>query len=101
MNVIPVPRLNVDIRFNASLAQKKRATSSADDHLRFSGALVPIETIPGEPYKLSSLLPGEESVVWQEVLKAYKGTKETNRAIRLRSNFRLGYDIIDGLNISS
>ena len=101
MNVIPVPRLNVDIRFNASLAQKKRASSSADDHLRYSGALVPIETIPGEPYKLSSLLPGEESVVWQEVLKAYKGTKEANRAIRLRSNFRLGYDIIDGLNISS
>lgn len=101
MSVIPVPRLSVDIRFNASLAQKKRASSSADDHLRFSGALVPIETIPGEPYKLSSLLPGEKSVVWQEVLKAYRGTKETNRAIRLRSNFRLGYDIIDGLNISS
>ena len=39
--------------------------------------------------------------MWQEVLKAYRGTKETNRAIRLRSNFRLGYDIIDGLNISS
>lgn len=100
MSVIPVPRLNVDLRFNASLAQKKRASSSADDNLRYSNALVPVETIPGEPYRLSSLLPGENSVVWQEVLKAYEGTKENNRTIHLRSNFRLGYDIIDGLNIS-
>ena len=69
MSVIPIPKLSVDIRFNASLAQKKRASSSADDHLRFSGALVPIETIPGEPYKLSSLLPGEESVVHTEERK--------------------------------
>lgn len=101
MTVIPVKRLNVDLRFNASLAQKKRASSSMDGAMRYSGAVVPVETIPGDPYSLSTLLPGENSVVWDEVLKAYEGTRENNRAIRLRANFRLGYDIIEGLNIST
>ena len=101
MTVIPVPRLNVDLRFNASLVQKKRASSSMDNSLRLSGVLVPVETIPGDPYQLSSLLPGENSVVWEEVLKTYQGTREANRSIRLRSNFRLGYEIIEGLNFST
>ena len=101
MTVTPVPRLNVDLRFNASLMQKKRASSSMDNYLRLSGALVPVETIPGDPYSLSSLLPGENSVVWEEVLKSYEGTREANRSIRLRSNFRLGYEIFEGLNFST
>lgn len=101
MTVTPVPRLNVDLRFNASLVQKKRASSSMDNHLQFSGAIVPVETIPGDPYKLSSLLPGENSVVWEEVLKSYEGTREANRSIRLRSNFRLRYEIIEGLNFTT
>lgn len=101
MTVTPVPRLNVDLRFNATLVQKKRASSSMDQNLQYSNAVVPVETIPGDPYKLSSLLPGENSVVWEEVLKAYEGTREANRSIRLRSNFRLGYEIIEGLNFST
>ena len=101
MTVTPVPRFNVDLRFNATLVQKKRASSSMDNSLRFSGALVPVETIPGDAYQLSSLLPGENSVVWDEVLKAYEGTREANRSIRLRSNFRLGYEILEGLNFTT
>lgn len=101
MTVTPVPRLNVDLRFNASLVQKKRASSSMDQNLQYSNAVVPVETIPGDPYKLSSLLPGENSVVWEEVLKTYEGTREANRSIRLRSNFRLGYEIIEGLNFTT
>ena len=101
MTVTPVPRLNVDLRFNASLMQKKRASSSMDQDLQYSNAVVPVETIPGDPYKLSSLLPGENSIVWDEVLKAYEGTREANRSVRLRSNFRLGYEILEGLNFST
>ena len=101
MTVTPVPRLNVDLRFNASLVQKKRASSNMDNYLRLSGAFVPVETIPGDPYKLSSLLPGDNSVVWEEVLKAYEGTREANRSIRLRSNFRLGYEILEGVNFTT
>lgn len=101
MTVTPVPRFNVDLRFNATLVQKKRASSSMDQNLQYSNAVVPVETIPGDPYQLSSLLPGENSVVWEEVLKIYEGTREANRSIRLRSNFRLGYEIIEGLNLST
>lgn len=96
MNVIPVNRLNVDLRLNASLSNRKRGTKT--DILGYAPA---IETVPGDPYELSSLLPGEGSVAWNSVLDAYKGTKEKNRAIRLRSNFKLGYEPIEGLNIST
>ena len=101
MAVTPVPRFNVDLRFNASLVQKKRASSGMDQNLQYSNAVVPVETIPGDPYQLSSLLPGENSVVWEEVLKSYEGTREANRSIRLRSNFRLGYEILEGLNFTT
>ena len=101
MTVTPVPRLNVDLRFNASLVQKKRASSNMDKTLPYSSVVVPVETIPGDPFQLSSLLPGENSVVWEEVLRTYQGTRESNRSIRLRSNFRLGYEILEGLNFST
>ncbi len=96
MNVTPVNRLNVDLRLNASLSNRKRGTKSEG-----LGSAPAIETVPGDPYKLSSLFPGEGSVAWNSVLDAYKGTKEKNRAIRLRSNFKLGYEPIEGLNIST
>ena len=95
MNVMPVERLSVDLRLNASLSNRKRGTKV--DGLNVAPA---VETVPGEPYKLSTLLPGEGSVAWNSVLDAYKGTKEKNRGVRLRANFKLGYDIIDGLNLS-
>ena len=101
MTVTPVPQLKVDLRFNASLVQKKRASSSSNQSLQYSNTVSSVETIPGDPYKLSTLLPGENSVVWEEVLKTYEGTREANRSIRLRSNFRLGYEIIKGLSFST
>ena len=97
MNVVPVPRFNVDLRFNASLAQFKSG-STEDAGL---GGNINLSVIPGNPYQLSSLLPGKDAVVWREMLKKIQGIKETNRAVRLRTNFRLGYDIFEGLNIST
>lgn len=96
MGVNPVPRLNVDLRFNASLSNRKRGTQSKN-----MGTAPSIETVPGDPYKLSSLKPGKGSVVWDAVLDKYRGTKEKNRSIRLRTNFRIGYELIDGLTLSS
>ena len=90
MTVRPVPKLMVDMRFNASLANRRRGNSSGD-----------IETVPGDPYKLSSLYPGEGTAVWDYLLEQLSGTKEKNRSIRLRSSFRLAYDILDGLNFST
>lgn len=53
MNVIPVKNLNVDMRFNASLANRKRATKS-----EILGSSAPsVEVVPGEPLELNSFLP--------------------------------------------
>ena len=97
MNVIPVKNLNVDMRFNASLANRKRATKS-----EILGSSAPsVEVVPGEPLELNSFLPGEGSVPWNAVLEAYEGTKEKNRNIRLRTNFRVGYQPVVGLDITA
>ena len=96
LNIMPVKRLNVDLRFNASIGTKKRGTE--DD--RFSTE-PSVETVPGKPLELSSLLPGKNSTVWNDILTAYKGTKEKNRSVRLMTNFKIGYDIIEGLNLST
>lgn len=96
MNVTPVERLSVDLRLNATVSKRKRGTK-----LDGLGVAPSVETVPGEPYKLSTLLPGEGSVAWESVLDAYDGTDEKNRGVRLRANFKLGYDILDGLNLST
>lgn len=96
LNIMPVKRLNVDLRFNASIGTKKRGTE--DD--RFSTE-PSVETVPGKPLELSSLLPGKNSTVWNDILTAYKGTKEKNRSVCLMTNFKIGYDIIEGLNLST
>lgn len=96
LNVTPVPRLNVDMRVNGSLTDRKRG-----DKIGNLGAAPSIETVPGDPMTLSTLMPGEGSEPWENVLEKMRGTKEKNRMIRLRSNFKLGYDVIDGLNLST
>ena len=96
MNVKPVNRLEVDLRLNASLSNRDR--TSGDGRLQSAS---PVETVPGDPQKLSSLLPGEGSIPWNSVLESLQGTKEKNRGVRLRTSFRLGYEPIDGLNIST
>ena len=96
LNIVPIKRLNVDLRLNASIGNKKRGT--ADGYFSTTPS---IETVPGEPLKLSSLLPGKNSIVWNDVLTSYKGTKEKNRSVRLRTNFKIGYDVVENLNLST
>ena len=35
-----------------------------------------VDVIPGDPFELTTLLPGKGSVVWDEVLKSLQGIKE-------------------------
>ena len=96
LNVTPVRRLNVDLRMNASLITRKRGEKS-----EYLNSAPSIETVPGDPFWESSLYPGEGTDAWNATLDALRGTKEKNRAVRLRSSFKLGYDVIDGLNVSA
>lgn len=98
LNIIPVNRLSVDLRLNASLSNRKQGYGSFSS--RFQGT-PSIGIVPGDPFQLSSLYPGEGSVVWNYVVDQMKNIKEKNRSIRLRTNFKLGYDIIKGLNFST
>ena len=97
MNVIPVKRFNIDMRFNATLVNRKRGTNGGG---QLSSA-PSIETVPGDPFELSTLLPGAGSTPWEAALANLQGTKESNRNIRLRANFKLGYQIIEGLDVSA
>ena len=96
LNVTPVKKLNVDMRLNGSLTNRKRGENN-----EWLGNAPSIETVPGDPMKLSTLMPGEGSEPWEAVLEKLKGTKEKNRTVRVRSSFKLGYEPIDGLNIST
>ena len=97
MNVVPVKRFNVDLRFNATLVNRKRGTNAGGS----LSSAPSIETVPGDPFELSTLLPGEGSSAWEAALENLRGTKETNRNVRLRTNFRLGYEVMEGLNITT
>lgn len=104
LNVTPTKKLTVDLRFNASLTNRNRG-EQVNENGEVANMLIGespiIETVPGDPFKLSSLYPGEGSPVWEDILERLSGTKEKNRSVRLRSNFKLGYDILQGLNVSS
>ena len=91
MTVRPVKKLSVDMLLNATLANRKRGDHNRND----------IEVVPGDPYELSSLKPGEGTAVWNEVLEKLNGSDDKNRSVRLRANFRLTYDICERLLFST
>ena len=95
LNITPVNHLNIDLRFNATLNNRKRGDRSTNDTPQS------VETVPGSPYELSTFYPGEGSAVYERVLEQLSGTKEKNRSVRLRTNFKIGYDVLPGLNVSA
>ena len=98
LNVIPANRLNVDLRFYLSLTNRKRSSENQMEGFQTS---TNVDVIPGDPFELTTLLPGKGSVVWDEVLKSLQGIKEKNRSVRGRANIKIGYDVLDGLNVST
>jgi TonB-linked SusC/RagA family outer membrane protein len=96
LNVSPTDKFHVDLRFNTTLTDRNRGEKS-----NFIGASPIVETVPGDPFKLSSLYPGEGSAVWNNVLARLQNIKENNRSVRLRTNFKLSYDILPSLTAST
>ena len=97
-NVIPINRLNLDLRFYISLTNRKKSSENQTEGFKTS---TNVEVVPGDPYELTTLLPGQGSVVWDNVLQSQQGIKEKNRSIRGRTNIKLTYDLFRGLNIST
>ncbi len=98
LNIIPVNKLTADLRLNASLSNRKQGYGSFNPGFQSTPLL---GVVPGDPFHLSSLYPGEGSAVWDYIVDQMKNIKEKNRSVRLRTNFKLGYDILKGLNLST
>lgn len=98
LNIIPVNKLTADLRLNASLSNRKQGYGSFSSEFQSTPLL---GVVPGDPFHLSSLYPGEGSAVWDYIVDQMKNIKEKNRSLRLRTNFKLGYDILKGLNLSA
>ena len=96
LNITPTDKFHVDLRFNASITDRKRGEKTST----LSASPI-IETVPGDPFQLSSLLPGEGSDAWNTILNKLSATKEVNKSVRLRTNFKLSYDFLPGLTASS
>ncbi len=98
INVALSKKLNIDLRFNTSLTNRRRGEKV--DNFGFGSSPI-IETVPGDPFALSTLFPGEGTAVWNSVLEKLGGTKEKNRSVRLRASFKINYELLDGLTLSS
>lgn len=91
----PVDRLNIDFRTYLSSSDRSRGAGS--EGLSTGNE---VETIPGDPLELSTLMPGNNAVL-DKALKGLQGAKEKNNTYRLRNSFGLNVDILEGLNLSS
>lgn len=98
MNVAPTSWITVDARLNASLSNRKRGYKPESEYLQSAPQL---ETVPGDPFTMSSLLPGEGSEVWNYILSKLSKTNETNKSTRVRSNIKVSFNLLPGLIFST
>lgn len=89
--VKPIKKLTADIRVYASYSDRSKGGSARNA----------VETVPGDPFELSTMLPGEGSSVWNNIVNDLNTVKERSKDFRFRGSFKLGYDITKDLNISS
>lgn len=94
-NMNPIRPLAIDFRTYLAVSDRSKGSTSSG---MSSGNEV--ETIPGDPMKLSSLLPGKGSAT-DRALEVLRLIDEKNDTYRLRSSFGLKLDIMKGLNLSS
>lgn len=95
-SVLPTKFLTVDFRTALTYSDRSRGSRKSS---RFGGASE-IETIPGDPFNLSTLYPGNSEVV-NKAIYELNSTREKNNSFRLRTSFGLKVDILKNLNISN
>ena len=95
--VVPEGRFHIDLRVSLSLIKRKRAESG----IGMQNNAPILETVPGDPYELSSLMPGKGTPVWDNILKKLREFHEKNTAARMRANFKITYNIRKDLYFST
>ena len=91
LTIKPTKKLTADLRISGSYADRSRGENTGSA----------VETVPGDPLELSTMLPGDGSPVWNNIISDLNTVKERNKDFRFRGSFKLGYDITKNLNISS
>lgn len=91
----PLKLLTVDLRTYLAFSDRSRGSKGSG----FSAGNE-VETVPGNAFELSTLLPGGGSVT-DETLKGLRGTEEKNNTYRLRTSFGLKVDLMEGLNVTN
>ncbi len=94
LTVEPVERILLDIKTNISYSSRHRGNTAAA-----SGAAV--ETVPGDAFKLSTILPGEGTQVWNDMLEAMSGIQERNENLRFVGSATLRIKLSKHLSVAS
>ena len=95
----PFDKLESNLRFYIARAGRKRA-SRVSLYTGFTEG-EDLEQIPEELLTTSTVLPGEGTPAFEELIKRFNTVKEKNESYRLRASFDLGYEIVKGLKLKS
>jgi TonB-linked SusC/RagA family outer membrane protein len=88
----------IDLRVNAGVTERRRSDKSSS---LFGSPSPVIETVPEDPFLLSSLYPGEGTAIYRSLKNKLNDRKENNRSVRLRPALRLSFEPVVELQLSS
>lgn len=91
------PRSWLGVDFRTYLAYTDRSRGVRDGGFSSGNE---VETIPGDPFSLSSLYPGSGAVT-EKALEGLQGTQEKNTTYRLRASFGLKVKVFEGLDVNN
>ena len=95
----PFDKLESNLRFYIARTGRKRA-SRVSLYTGFTEG-EDLEQIPEELLTTSTVLPGQGTPAFEELIKSFNTVKEKNESYRLRASFDLGYEIVKGLKLKS
>lgn len=96
----PFEKLESNLRFYIACAGRKRASRFSNAYTGFTEG-EDLEQIPEELLKTSTILPGEGTAAFEEMIKRFNTIKEKNESYRLRASFDLGYEFVRGMKLKS
>lgn len=96
----PFDKLESNFRVYLARAGRKRASRLSNTLTGFAEG-EDLEQIPEELLTTSTVLPGEGTPAFEELIRSFNTIKEKNESYRLRVSFDLGYEILNGLKLKS
>lgn len=96
----PFDKLESNLRFYLARTGRKRASRFSNTYTGFTEG-EDLEQIPQELLTTSTVLPGEGTAAFENMIKRFNTIKEKNESYRLRVNFDIGYEFAKGLKLKS